>query len=186
MKNNYFICLYRCEIVVSFTLSHRRVPLSRRGTDRDFKPQCVVQGWQSSLKHYQQLLWEGTMERVTPTFWCHFTIPCERVEWDVQSNNSFSTCPGNKLAPYSWILFHIWLCLIATNQSTKGMDGEERYSSSHPSVLTCFSPPVASSLYFVQSLHSAETVLLLVNFSHPPPPLDLTTSVLTGPTLGKK
>lgn len=63
MKNNYFICLYRCEIVVSFTLSHRRVPLSRRGTDRDFKPQCVVQGWQLSLKHNQQLLWEGTMEK---------------------------------------------------------------------------------------------------------------------------
>jgi hypothetical protein len=29
-------------------------------------------------------------------------------------------------------------------------------------------------------------VLLLVNFSHPPLPLDLTTSVLTGPTLGQK
>lgn len=34
-----------------------------RGTDRDFKPQCVVQGWQLSLKHNQQLLWEGTMEK---------------------------------------------------------------------------------------------------------------------------
>lgn len=127
-----------------------------RGTDRDFKPQCVVQGWQLSLKHNQQLLWEGTMERVTPTFWCHFTIPCERVEWDVQSNNSFSTCPGNKLAPYSWTRFHIWLCLIYDcYKSVNKGDGwwGKRRSSSHPSI---FPPPVASSFVFVRCSFSPQ------------------------------